>query len=73
VNRIVKMSGMDIEVQQGEHLPPEVLETVQTSLKQLLGNPNDVARAVLYAVSQPIEVNIADIVVRPPRAMTLPH
>jgi len=73
VNGIVKMSGLDIEVQPGEHLPPEVLEKVQTNLKQLLGNPNDVAKAVLYAVTQPIEVNIADIVVRPPRAMNLPH
>ena len=73
VNGIVKMSGMDIEVQQGERLPPEVLETLQAKMKQLLGNPNDVAKAVLYAVTQPIEVNIADIVVRPPRAMNLPH
>ena len=73
VNGIVKMSGMDIEVQQGERLPPEVLETLQTHMKQLLGNPNDVAKAVLYAVTQPIEVNTADIVVRPPRAMSLPH
>jgi NADP-dependent 3-hydroxy acid dehydrogenase YdfG len=73
VNRIIKMSGMDIEVQQGERLPPEVLKTLQTKLKPLLGNPNDVAKAVLYALTQPIEVNIADIVVRPPRAMTLAH
>jgi hypothetical protein len=51
---------MDIEVQQGERLPPEVLDTVQRKMKQLLGNPNDVAKAVLYAVTQPIEVNIAD-------------
>jgi NADP-dependent 3-hydroxy acid dehydrogenase YdfG len=73
VKGIVELSGMDVEVQPGERLPPEVLETVQAKLKQLLGNPNDVAKAVLYAVTQPIEVDIADIVVRPPKAMTLPH
>jgi len=73
VNQILKMAGMDIEVQAGEHLPHEVLETLQQKTKQLLGNPNDVAKAVIYAVTQPIEVNIADIVVRPPRAMTLTH
>lgn len=73
VNTMIKMAGMDIEVEQGERLPPEILETLQTKLKQLLGNPNDVAKAVLYAVTQPIEVNIADIVVRPPRAMNVPH
>ena len=73
VNQILKMAGMDIEVQAGEHLPHAVLETLQQKTKQLLGNPNDVAKAVIYAVTQPIEVNIADIVVRPPRAMTLTH
>jgi len=67
------MAGMDIEVQEGEHLPPEVLERLQNKTRQLLGNPNDVARAVLYAVTQPIEVNIAEIVVRPPRSMNLAH
>ena len=39
-------------------------------LKQLLGVSNEVARAVLFAVTQPIDVNIADIVVWPPKAMT---
>ncbi len=73
VNRMVKMSGMEIEIHQGEHVPPDVLEALQANMKQLLGSPNDVAKAVLYAVTQPIEVDIADIVVRPPRAMTLPH
>ena len=73
VNNIIKMAGMDIEVQEGEHLPPEVLERLQNKTRQLLGNPNDVARAVLYAVTQPIEVNIAEIVVRPPRSMNLAH
>ena len=73
VNQILKLAGMDIEVQAGEHLPHAVLETLQQKTKQLLGNPNDVAKAVIYAVTQPIEVNIADIVVRPRRAMTLTH
>ena len=35
------------------------------------GNPDDVARVVLYAVTQPIDVNIVDIVVRPPKQMDL--
>jgi len=71
VKGIAKMAGLDIEVKQGERLPPEVLETLAQKMKQLLCHPDDVARAVLFAVSQPIEVNLADIVVRPPKSMNL--
>jgi NADP-dependent 3-hydroxy acid dehydrogenase YdfG len=67
---MAKAVGMDIEVKKGERLPDEVFEQLSAKMKQLLGDPNDVAKAVLYAVTQPIEVNIADIVVRPPKALT---
>ena len=42
------------------------------SLDKMIGRPEDVASAVLYAVSQPPNVNIADIVVRPAKQMPLP-
>jgi NADP-dependent 3-hydroxy acid dehydrogenase YdfG len=32
---------------------------------QRMGDPDDVAQAVLFAIAQPIEVNVAEIVVRP--------
>ena len=67
----VKMAGLDIEVKKGERLPDEVFEKLAVSMKQLLGDPEDVANAVLYAVTQPIHVNIADIVVRPPKHLAL--
>jgi len=67
----VKMAGLDIEVKKGERLPDEVFEKLAESMKQLLGDPEDVANAVLYAVTQPIHVNIADIVVRPPKHLAL--
>ena len=73
VNKIISMSGMDIDAKEGEHLPPEVLDHLQQNAKQMLANAHDVAKAVLYAVTQPIEVNVAEIVVRPPRAMNVAH
>lgn len=73
VHTMLKMAGIKTEVKAGEHLPPEVLEQLANNMKHLLSDPKDIAKAVLYAVSQPIDVNIADIVVRPPKAMTLPH
>ena len=63
----IKMARLDIEVKQGERLPDEVFEKLSVQLKQMLGDPADVAEAVLYAVTQPIHVNLADIVVRPPK------
>ncbi len=73
VNKIISMSGMDIDAKEGEHLPPEVLDQLQQNAKQMLANAHDVSKAVLYAVTQPIEVNVAEIVVRPPRAMNVAH
>jgi NADP-dependent 3-hydroxy acid dehydrogenase YdfG len=65
----VKMAGLDVEVKPGERLPDEVFEKLTGQLSQLLGNPQDVAQAVLYAVSQPPHVNVMDIVVRPPKQL----
>ncbi len=67
----VQAAGAQIEVKKGERLPDEVMETLQPRMQQLLGHPDDVAAAVLYAVTQPIRVNIADIVVRPPKQLNL--
>jgi NADP-dependent 3-hydroxy acid dehydrogenase YdfG len=68
---LVKASGVDVEVKPGEHLPDEVLEKVQGQMSRLLGNPEDVANAVFYAVTQPIDVNVFEIVVRPPKQLNI--
>ncbi len=68
---IAKMAGLETEVKRGERLPDEVFEKLSSKLQQTLGSPDDVASAVLYAVTQPIHVNVADIVVRPPKQMNL--
>lgn len=67
----VQATGLQVEVKRGERLPDEVMEKLQPMMKQVLANADDVAEAVLYAVTQPIHVNIAEIVVRPPKQLAL--
>lgn len=71
VQSFVQAAGVNIEIKKGERLPDEVMEKLQPAMKQLLGSPDDVAEAVLFSVTLPITVNIADIVVRPPKQLNL--
>jgi len=67
-----KMTGVPgVEIVKGERLPDEVIEKLQPLLPQVLCSADDVARAVVWAVTQPITVDIADIVVRPPKQLNL--
>jgi len=68
---MVGATGIDVEVKKGERIPDAVLDKLQPMMRQLLGSPESVAEAVLYAVTQPIDVNVAEIVVRPPKQLNL--
>ncbi len=69
IANIVRASGVEVEVKRGERLPDEVFERMAPMMRQTLGSPDDVANAVFYAVSQPFDVNVAEIVVRPPKQL----
>ena len=71
VANFVRAAGMDLQVKRGERLPDEVMDKLQPAMKQLLASADDVARAVLFAVTQPIHVNVSEIVVRPPKQLAL--
>ena len=73
VDKIIEMSGIQLTPKEGDHYSAETLDGLARNLSKNLCSPDDIASAVMYAVTQPITVNIADIVVRPPRAMTIPH
>ena len=68
---IIRASGVEVSFERGERLPDEVFEKAQPLLQSLLGSPDDVADAVYYAVTQPIHVNVSEIVVRPPKSLAL--
>ncbi len=64
---VAAMSGVgsDVEVVQGERLPDDVIAGAQSELRDVLAGPDDVADAVLYAITRPAAVHLAEIVVRP--------
>ena len=66
-----RSAGVEGEVRPGEHLPDEALERLGQAMRPLLASPDDVARAVLFAVTQPIELNVFEIVVRPQKQIQL--
>jgi NADP-dependent 3-hydroxy acid dehydrogenase YdfG len=70
---LVAMSGAgdDVEINPGERLPDATLDAAQQALSEILARPEDVAEAVLYAVSRPSRVHVAEIVVRPNKDLPL--
>jgi NADP-dependent 3-hydroxy acid dehydrogenase YdfG len=71
ISNIVRAAGVEVEVKQGERLPDEVFDKLGPVMRQTLGSPDDIAAAVLFAVTQPIDVNVAEMIVRPPRQLAL--
>jgi NADP-dependent 3-hydroxy acid dehydrogenase YdfG len=71
VSGIVRTAGMDVEVKRGERLPDEVFERMPPAMRRVLGSAEDIANAVLYAITQPIDVNVSEIVVRPPKQLSI--
>jgi NADP-dependent 3-hydroxy acid dehydrogenase YdfG len=65
VEGMVAMGGIEAQIRKGERLPDEALTAAQQALSDILATPEDVADAVLYAVSRPARVHVAEIVVRP--------
>ena len=72
VKGIVSSLGIKADIKPGGQLPPAVLDQIATAGKLFLASADDVARAVLFAVTQPIELNIFEMVVRPQRQLQLP-
>jgi len=55
----------------GERLPDDVLDQAQRSMAQHLLRPEEVAEAVLWAVTRPAGVHLAELVVRPNKDLSL--
>lgn len=72
VQGMLDSAGVDHKVVPGEHLPDHVMDHLKGPMRQIMGDPAAVADAVYYAVTQPIDVNVLDICIRPPKRIDLP-
>ena len=71
---MVSSMGGDTEPAQftpGSRLSDEVLEHAQQSMAEHLCTPEDVAEAVLWAITRPAGVHLASLVVRPKKDLAL--
>jgi NADP-dependent 3-hydroxy acid dehydrogenase YdfG len=72
---IGRMFGIDPEqagMQPGEQVPQEILDRVMAVAKNVVMSPNDVAAAVLCAVSAPETVQLNEIMIRPLQPLQMP-
>ncbi len=71
VQGFAKAAGMEAEVRKGEHIPQALVDQLQSAAKKSLASADDIARAVIFAVTQPIELNVFELVVRPQKQLQL--
>jgi NADP-dependent 3-hydroxy acid dehydrogenase YdfG len=71
MRRLAGSLGEEIGPPSGGLFAPEALERAAAA-GQVLASADDVARAVLFAITQPIELSISEIAVQPARRLAVP-
>jgi NADP-dependent 3-hydroxy acid dehydrogenase YdfG len=70
VEGLAAMAGVEqIEFDDEGRVPQDQIDDLQEGMKAMVGNVEHIARAVEYVISQPIEVNIEELVIRPQKSM----
>jgi hypothetical protein len=69
LRRLAASGGEEIGPAAGGLFPPAALDRAAAAAAQVLAHPDDVARAVLFAITQPVNVSISEITVQPARRL----
>ncbi|MCY0856320.1 SDR family oxidoreductase [Cupriavidus sp. D39] len=65
VNGMFKSVGISTEFKKGDVLSDTMLEALQSHASAIFASPDDIAGAVLYAVTQPHDLSVSEILVGP--------
>jgi NADP-dependent 3-hydroxy acid dehydrogenase YdfG len=68
VNGLLGSFGLPATFETGSMLPDATLKALNARAPAIFASPDDIARAVVYAVTQPYEVSVSEIVVGPRKA-----
>jgi NADP-dependent 3-hydroxy acid dehydrogenase YdfG len=72
VEGLAAAAGLDaVEFDDDGHLPRESIAQLQASMKQMIGDVDEIAKAVEYVVTQPIELTIEELVIRPQKSLPI--
>jgi NADP-dependent 3-hydroxy acid dehydrogenase YdfG len=69
VEGLMKSLGETATLDASGKFSDEAIERVQAKAAQLFAHADDVARAVVFAVTQPVTLNIYEMIVRPQRSL----
>jgi NAD(P)-dependent dehydrogenase (short-subunit alcohol dehydrogenase family) len=72
VKDIGALAGLELDIEPGERLPDQALVGAQAALERFIAKPDDIADAVLYIVSLPLRLNVANMVIRPAKQLDMP-
>jgi len=60
-----------VEFDEDGHLPREAIAELQNAMAPMIGNVDEIAKAVEYVVTRPIELHIEELVIRPPKSLPI--
>jgi len=71
VQGLANKLGLSVEVKKGEYLSDELLERIHSAMGKILLKPDDIAKAVVYALNQPENVDVREIHISSPKEYSL--